>query len=161
RIKRLLVQIQVTAHRLQFAKEAHQILQAAAEPVDGPGGNHVDLPCGGILQQLIECWSLVPALGTTDAGILVELNNLPSRASGDRLQFTALVLCRLTISRDAKIDADPLCHDPKSPDMDRRLLVAGFSNEIRAGYSGFPAGFSVWAKTESSARNPAGFDFVT
>jgi hypothetical protein len=39
----LLVEVQVDAERLQLGEQLHQVLQAAAEPVDTPGGDQVEL----------------------------------------------------------------------------------------------------------------------
>ena len=108
RIERLPMQVQVTAHRLQLAHEANQILKAAAQPIDRPSRDHVDLARGGILQQAIKPGALVPTLRAADAGVPIEPDNFPSCASRNRLQLPALVFSGLTIRRNTQVDTDSL-----------------------------------------------------
>jgi hypothetical protein len=91
---------------LLVCEEADQVLQAAAETIDRPSGDHVDLAAGGILQQSIEFRALVPALRSADPSVLVKINHLPAGASGYRLKLTPLVLGRLAVSRNTEINAD-------------------------------------------------------
>jgi hypothetical protein len=72
------MQVKVAPERPQLGQEANQILQAAAEQIDGPGRDHVDLAGGGVLQEPIESWALVATLGAADAGVLIETYNLPA-----------------------------------------------------------------------------------
>jgi hypothetical protein len=58
-------------------------LQAAAQPIDGPRHHHVELPPNGSFLQSVECRALVPALGATDAMILVDLDDLLPGAFGN------------------------------------------------------------------------------
>ncbi|WP_458192560.1 hypothetical protein [Bradyrhizobium sp. UFLA05-153] len=85
---------------LEVAQEADQILQAAAEAINAPGRDHVDLAGGDILQQPIEARTLVAAVGAADVGVLVEACDHPARALSDRLQLAALVLRGLSVSAD-------------------------------------------------------------
>ena len=52
----------------------------------------------------------VAALGSADARVLVETDNLPARASCNDLKLAALVFCGLSVCRNSQIDADAL-HD--------------------------------------------------
>ena len=53
RVEPLLMQIQIDTFSVQFLQHP-QILQAAAQPVDGPCRDHVDLLPGDRLEQLVE-----------------------------------------------------------------------------------------------------------
>jgi hypothetical protein len=70
----------VTVQRLEFVQEADEILQAAAEAIDGPCCDHVDLARRGVVEQSIEARTLVAAVGARDAGVLVDADDLPARA---------------------------------------------------------------------------------
>jgi hypothetical protein len=48
------MQEQVDAERVELGQEAHQVLQAAAEPIDGPSHHNVKLPLCGISAERIE-----------------------------------------------------------------------------------------------------------
>jgi hypothetical protein len=71
-----------------------------AEPVNGPGHHDIELAPVGILKQGIEPRPLVASLGTTDAGIAVDLNDGPATTFGDFLEFAHLVFDRLVIGAD-------------------------------------------------------------
>src|SRR5260370_31472032 len=104
------MQVEIATERLQFVQEPDQMLKAAAEPVDRPDRDHVDLARRRVPHQPIKAGTLVAALRATDAGVLVELDHLPARPRGDRFQLTALVLGGLPRCADSKINADAL-HD--------------------------------------------------
>jgi hypothetical protein len=53
------------------------VLHAAAKAINGPGRDHVDLPGGGILQQTVKVRTPLSPLGTADAGIFVNADNVP------------------------------------------------------------------------------------
>jgi hypothetical protein len=84
--------VEVTSQGLQLCQEAGEILHAAAETVDGPGRNHVDPPRRGILEHAIKSRPLVAAFGAADAGVFVDVDDLPAGARRDRLQLAPLVL---------------------------------------------------------------------
>ena|SRR5262245_45148165 len=81
------MQVQVTAGGMEIAQEADQVLQAATEPVDRPGHDHVELASGGVLHQSIECGTCIAALSARYAGVLVDLDNLPTALSGHGLEL--------------------------------------------------------------------------
>ena len=62
------------------------------QTIHRPGSDHIELFRVDRLQHCVEARTLVAALGATDAGIFVDLDDLPARATGDRLQLPALVL---------------------------------------------------------------------
>ena len=61
------MQKQVDTFSVQFLQNVHQILQAAAQPIDGPCRDHIDLLPGNRLEQLVEPGAAITALGTADA----------------------------------------------------------------------------------------------
>ena len=61
---------------MDFRKEVHQVLKAAAEAINRPGHDHVELATGRRLMKGIELRPLVFALGAGNAAILVNPNDL-------------------------------------------------------------------------------------
>src|SRR5215831_11824546 len=66
-----------------------------------------NLPATGI-EHGVEPWPLVPALGTADASILVDLDDLPDAALCDRPKLADPVLDGLRISRDPHVERGSL-----------------------------------------------------
>ena len=89
---------------MDLAQEGHKVLQGPPQPIDRPGGDHVELTPGCFLQHAVEGWALVPPLGTADGVIAVLLDDLPASALGYRQQLAALTLDALSIGRDAGVD---------------------------------------------------------
>ena len=85
----------------------HQILQAAAQPIDGPCRDHVDLFPGNRLEQFVEARAAITALGTADALVFEHGHHLPAVALGDGLQLAFLVLDGLLVGRDPDVQGDP------------------------------------------------------
>src|SRR5258708_4453069 len=92
------------------------MLQAAADAVDRPGGDHVELASGSGLRKPLERRALVAALGAADAVIDVLLDDLPAALLGDPQEVLALVFYRLAGCADSQIKPDSLslAHDPRS-----------------------------------------------
>ena len=67
---------------MQISEEGSQVLKAAAKPIDRPRHDNVELAFGGIAAQGIECRPLLPALGTANAMILVDLFSLDPAKRG-------------------------------------------------------------------------------
>jgi hypothetical protein len=97
RVEALLVQEQVDALGVEFTEEVQQVDQGAAQAIDRPCRDHVDVAAGNGLEQAIEARALVAALGAGDTGVLEKLDHAPAVARGDRFQFTALVFGRLLV----------------------------------------------------------------
>ena len=102
-IDRLLVEIEVATPGLDVGQEGHQIGQGASQTIDGEGGDHIDLSTMDGLHKGIEAWTLVPALGATDAGVREDLDDGPARSFGDLMEDSMLVLGRLRILADAEV----------------------------------------------------------
>jgi hypothetical protein len=78
-----LMQEQVNPEGAQLGQEADQVLQAAAETIDGPGHHDIELALSGVAAQRVEGRALVATLGAADAMILVDLDDLAADARGD------------------------------------------------------------------------------
>jgi len=77
------MQEQVNPEGAQLGQEADQVLQAAAETIDGPGHHDIELALSGVAAQRVEGRALVATLGAADAMILVDLDDLAADARGD------------------------------------------------------------------------------
>jgi hypothetical protein len=93
---------------MEFAEKVQQVDQGAAQAIDRPGRDHVDVAAGDGLQQAIEAGALVAALGAGDTGVLEKLDHAPTMARGDLLEFTSLIFGRLLGGGDPKINRDAL-----------------------------------------------------
>jgi len=58
----LCVQVQINVFRVDLVQETRQMLQGAAQPIDRPSHDHVELAADGSLAQPIELGALVPAI---------------------------------------------------------------------------------------------------
>ena len=68
-VNALLVKIEIDALGVNVAEEGHEVLQAPAEPINGPGSDDIELAPGGVLAKVVKSWPLVPSLGATYAVI--------------------------------------------------------------------------------------------
>jgi hypothetical protein len=66
-------------------KPTHEVLERAAEPVDGPGHDHPEVPTRGIFAKRVERWSVLSRLCSAYTFVAVELHDLPTHASGLRI----------------------------------------------------------------------------
>ena len=73
------------------AMEANQVLKAAAKPIDAPRHHHVELALCGVPAERIKRRALIPSLGTANAVILVNLDDLAAHAAGNLAQLALLV----------------------------------------------------------------------
>jgi hypothetical protein len=81
------MQEQVHAFGVEFAQEVQQVDQGAAQAIDRPSRDHVDVAASNGLEQAIEARPLVAALGAGDTSVLEELDYAPAMARGDFLEF--------------------------------------------------------------------------
>ena len=93
------------------------MLPAAAETVDRPRGDEIELPRGSSSHQGLQTRAPVSALRAADL-VAERRDDLPAAALGDRLELALLVVDGLTavVGRDAKVEGDALLlHDkPRS-----------------------------------------------
>jgi hypothetical protein len=76
---------------LEFRQENDQVLQRAAQSVDRPCHDQVELPLSGVSAQLVELRALVLALGAADAVITVDVDNFAAHPPGNLAQLPLLV----------------------------------------------------------------------
>src|SRR6516225_4358743 len=110
-VDRLLVEVHVNAASMQGLKGAQQINKRPAEPVDRPGHDHVKLAPLRIIEHLVEAWTPVTALGTTDASVVILLDHLPTSPLGDLAQGGDLVIDGLLVGGYADVNCGALLHD--------------------------------------------------
>jgi len=60
------VQKQVNAFGVKLPQEVQEVDERSAEPIDRPGGNHVDLAAGDRLHDGLKAGALIAALGPRD-----------------------------------------------------------------------------------------------
>jgi hypothetical protein len=64
---------------------------------------------GEAWEPVIQPRALIPPLGAADPCVLVDRHNLPSAVLGGTFQFAALILSRLLVSADTKIERRSFC----------------------------------------------------
>ena len=101
----------IDARGMQLGEEAHQVLQGAAQAIDRPGHDHIELAPAASLCMASKPgrWSL--PLGARDARIPVHRNDFIVRY-GPRPRATRALDCPWSArpSRNPKVDRRPLCH---------------------------------------------------
>src|SRR6516225_1187181 len=85
------MQKQIDLQGMQFGKKTDQVLKAAAEPIDAPSHDQIELPLGGVATQAIEFRAAVPALSAAYAMVPIDANDLAAHAGSDLAQFALLV----------------------------------------------------------------------
>jgi hypothetical protein len=105
-VEPLLVEHEIDPEGVKFGQEADEIPKRASQPIDRPSHDHVELPAGNVLAERVEGRPLVPALGSADPHIPVDLDDVPAGAGCDRPQLPLLVLRRLAVGRDAGVKSD-------------------------------------------------------
>jgi hypothetical protein len=98
------MQEQIDPERVQLGQEAHEVLQAAAEPINRPGHDHIELAhwlrCAVPRRHQAR---LSRPLAPLNAVILVDLDDLAAHAAGDLAQLALLISSRLIDCADAKV----------------------------------------------------------
>src|SRR6516162_583091 len=98
------MQKQIDLQGVQFGKKTDQVLKAAAEPIDAPGHDQIELPLGGVATQAIEFRAAVPALSAAYAMVPIDADDLAAHAGSDLAKLTLLVHRSLLGGRDAKVE---------------------------------------------------------
>lgn len=86
------------------------MLEGSTEAIHGPTCHHVDLTPGDHGHERVEAGSLVAALGSRDAFIGEGGDDGPAETIRHSLEFEPLVLDRLLIGADPKVEGDALAH---------------------------------------------------
>src|SRR6516225_6603325 len=113
------MQKQIDLQGMQFGKKTDQVLKAAAEPIDAPGHDQIELPLGGVATQAIEFGAAVPALSAAYAMVPIDADDLAAHAGSDLAKLMLLVRRSLLGGRDPKIENSAL-HRNTSPFCYRR-----------------------------------------
>jgi hypothetical protein len=100
----LLMQEQVDAERMELGQKAYEVLERAAEPIDGLGHDHPEASTRGIFAKRIEGWSVLSRLCPAYTFVAVELDNLPTHTFGDLAKFAFLVLGGLMVGGNAGVN---------------------------------------------------------
>ncbi len=96
RVQPLLMQVEIDIQGVQVLQKSGQIVEGATEPINGPRRDHIEFTARRVLAQRIKSRSILTPLRAADAGIPVNMDDIPPRLSGDRAQFTFLVFSRLS-----------------------------------------------------------------
>src|SRR6516225_1522661 len=130
------MQKQIDLQGMQFGKKTDQVLKAAAEPIDAPGHDQIELPLGGVATQAIEFGAAVPALGAAYAMVPIDADNLAAHAGSDLAKLMLLVRRSLLGGRDPKIENSAL-HRNTSPillPLQNGVFCWLFANTISRGF---------------------------
>jgi hypothetical protein len=98
-VKPLLVQVKLDVAGVDLAQEGHEILQRAAEPIDGPGHDDVEPAPSRVAAQTVERRPLVPALGAGNAIVCIDFHHFVAEALGHRPELPLLVIGGLVEGR--------------------------------------------------------------
>jgi hypothetical protein len=85
------MQKQIHALFLEVLQDAEQVRERSTKPIHRPGSDHIEFLGVHRLHHRYQTRTLVPTLGTTDAGILVNLPNLPPRPIRHRALLAQLI----------------------------------------------------------------------
>ena len=95
----------------------------SSDAIDTPRHDDVELAPGRILEHLVEAWTPIAALGTTDASVVILLDHLPTSPLGDLAQGGDLVVDGLLVGRYADVNCGALLHDGPRCRQDRITSV--------------------------------------
>ena len=119
-VETLRVEIQIHLPVIDLAKEAYEMLERSAQTIDGPAGDKVDLSPGDHLHETIISGTLIPTLRSRDSFVGQLGNDGPAQTIRNGHEFPALVIHRLGIGRDPKIESDAF-HGGRFSHLENRL----------------------------------------
>ncbi len=155
------MEVEVDPLRPELHEDLQQALQAATQPVDRPGCNHVYVASRDGLHQPVETGALSSALGAGDAVIREHGDDAPAVALGNGLELAALVRNVLLERADPEVERDPsVGHLIRVPELRYKhaciTTCTGskpfpygrgrprFLNEYNAGAARYEVGLPVW-----------------
>ena len=106
-INALLIADQSDSGGVEFRHRLCDMEYAAPETIHGPDQKNVEPAAHGVLEHLIERWTLLPPFAAADPLILVLLNDLEPTALRQLGQNDSLVLRGLAVTADPKVDCRP------------------------------------------------------
>jgi hypothetical protein len=128
----LLIQVEIDADCLKMLDRAQQIDERPSEPVNGPRHHDIEIPPTGVFQHPIETGALGTTFGAADAGVRVNLHDVPAAAFRDAPQFPNLVLDRLGVGADPHIDCRPFDFPGHARfSLDENFILVDFYTAIK------------------------------
>jgi hypothetical protein len=104
-IDALYMQIEIDTAGVNFAEERHEVLKRTAQPVNGPGEEHIELAARGVLEQAVELGTFVAAFGPAHAVVDILVDDLPALTRSNLAQCLDLVLGSLAVAgRHARVE---------------------------------------------------------
>src|SRR6266436_7596841 len=85
-----------------------EIYEASAKAIDGPNHYDVEFPAASVIEHGIEARTLLTVLGTRDAVVVIDVDDVPTTALCYLPERKHLVLCRLIVGGNASVDRDAL-----------------------------------------------------
>src|SRR5262249_40202848 len=104
---------------MKMCRKTDQILRAAAEPIDAPGHDQIELRLGGVATHAIDYCAAAPALSAAYDMVPGDADDLAAHAGSDLAKLMLLVRPSLLGGRDPKIENSAL-HRNTSPFCYRR-----------------------------------------
>src|SRR5262249_4275064 len=80
-----------------------QVAQRAAQAVNRPCHDDIELPPAGVLEHGVKARPSVSSLGARDARIAIDLDHIPSAAPSDLPKLADLVFDRLCVRADSHV----------------------------------------------------------
>jgi hypothetical protein len=99
----LLVAVQPDTRRIEFGQGIRHMEDAAPKAVDRPYHQNVIATPHRVLQHCVECLPLIATLGTTDALVLVGLDDQPATVLCHPCQDEPLILSGLVVTADPQV----------------------------------------------------------
>lgn len=106
RVEALGMEIQVDTTVVDLAKEAHEMLERSSQTINRPTCDEVDFPARNHLHETIISRTLIPTLCPADSFVGQFDDDVPAQTIRHSHEFAALVIHRLGIGRDPKIESD-------------------------------------------------------
>src|SRR5579863_6895527 len=98
------MQVQVAAGAVDLAEKTDQVLERAAQAIDRPCCDHVDLAPGNGFHQVIESGPLLSAVGAGNPLVREFLDDFPAMLLGNGLELATLVLDSLARGAHPQIE---------------------------------------------------------
>jgi hypothetical protein len=109
-INTLLLQKQVDVQRLKIGYESEEVFEITRKPVDAPRSHEIELPPGSGRAQCLKRWTCLSPFCAREAGVRIDLDDLPARPVSDRPKFPFLIFHRLAGGGDPNVNRDTFRH---------------------------------------------------
>jgi hypothetical protein len=102
----LAIEVQINAGALELAEEGDEVLQAAAEPVNRPSRDYVELSAHDRFVQSVKPWPVAAPLGAGYSSVNILGRYAPASPIARSHKLAPLVLDCLVVCADAQIQGD-------------------------------------------------------